>query len=152
MQKLPRKPRPRKIEGVTVQPQWQWSRGYAKWFRAMMRGPKLPARQRHENTARLYARWLADRDGISLGTANKAECNWQHGTVTLRTGRRIWKATAIKSVSFFYQAPHQQGRWYAGGAWKGEDIERDLIATVEIPNYAFEPRVTYSEAPELIAA
>ena len=152
MQKLPRKPRPRQIEGVTVYPQWHWSRGYAKWVRETMRGPKLPAKQRHENAARLYARWLADRDGVSLGTANEAECNWERSMVTLRTGRRIWKARAIKSVSFYYQAPHQRGRWYGGGAWKGEAIERDLIATVEIPNYDFRPRVTFFEVPELIAA
>ncbi len=161
-----RKPRPRKIEGVTVTPTWQWSPWYAAHVKRAMREP--PRRKaHHESDAIEYAKWLARRDGLDKFERadglrpNKAECAWEYreyGKPTVRTYskvngtvvmtlRRKTRPTFVKAVNFYYQAPHQRGQsWHNG--WRGEPIERELIATVQIPNYDFEPAVTESERPE----
>lgn len=169
-----RKPRARKIEGVTITPQWHWSPWYAAAVRRSMKGlPGLDEdwigrpspKRRYEGRALEYARWLAHRDGTDLKTAageraNRFEFVWEdceYGKATIPlyvltdgrwrvTGyRRKTRPTFIKAVSFYYQAPGQHGQWYAGGHWKGVPIERQHVATIEIPNYDFTPSVV--EAP-----
>ena len=173
-----RKMRPRKIAGVTVVPTWQWSASYTAHVRRIMKGqtPECAIdyvghgpspRERHEARAIQYARWLARRDGLDKFkredglTANKAECVWeyrQYGKPTVRTYskvngtlvmtlRRKTRPTFVKAVAFYYQAPGQRGQYWHNG-WRGEPIERELIATVGIPNYDFEPTVTEGERPE----
>ena len=60
--------------------------------------------------------------------------------------RKAWP-TFIESVEFYYGAPHQRGQWYAGGRGKGEPIEREHVATIDIPNFDFQPEVTATEKP-----
>lgn len=175
-----RKPRLRKIEGVTVTPTWQWSPWYAAHVRRTMKG--LPSgsesarwyaaanaspNQRHEGRAIQYAKWIARRDGLDRFERadglrpNKAVCVWEYREYGkpavpvytkidgkfIMTLRRKTRPTFIKAVEFYYQAPGQRGQWWYNG-WKGEPIERELIATVEIPNYDFEPSVTEGKRPE----
>lgn len=162
-----RKPRPRKIEGVTVQPTWQWSPWYTAHVKHAMREP--PRRKaHHESDAIEYAKWLARRDGFNRlnrtdgRRANKAECVWEYreyGKPTVRTYskvngkmimtlRRKTRPTFVKAVEFYYQAPGQRGQYWTRYGFEGTPIERELIATVEIPNYDFQPTVTEGERPE----
>ena len=174
-----RKLRPRKIEGVTVTPTWQWSPWYAAHVKRTMKG--LPSgcqsaiwfagsnatpREHYEGRAVQYGQWLARRDGLNFERvdglkANKAEAVWEwreYGkpTVPVCTKidgmlvtalRRKTRPTFVKAVEFYYQAPGQRGQWWHNG-WKDEPIERELIATIQIPNYDFEPTVTEGERPE----
>ena len=124
-------------------------------------------RERHEARAIQYAGWIARRDGLDKFkredglTANKAECVWEcreYGkpTVPVCTKiagklvmalRRKTRPTFVKAVNFYYQAPGQRPPYWHNG-WKGKPIERQLIATVGIPNYDFQPTVTQGERPD----
>ncbi len=158
-----RKPRLRKIEGVTITPTWKWSKWYMVHVEAPKREPPPFSRKdRHESKAKLYASWLASRDGIDLSAANKAICRWDYrefgkptvphcttvnGKLVMAL-RRKTRPTFIESVEFYYEAPHQRGQWYAGGRWKGEPIEREHVATIDIPYFDFQPTVTEGKRPE----
>ena len=161
-----RKPRPRKIEGVTVQPTWQWSPWYTAHVKRAMREP--PRRKaHHESDAIEYAKWLARRDGLDRFERadglrpNTAECVWEYreygkpfGRYTIVNGERVLnpqrrtRPTFIKAVEFYYQAPHQRGQYWTSYGYRGKPIERELIATIQIPNYDFQPTVTEGERPE----
>ncbi len=134
----------------------------AIWFAGSNASPK----ERHEGRAIQYAKWIARRDGLDRFKRadglrpNTAECVWEYreygkpfGRYVIVDGKRLenpqrkTRPTFVKAVEFYYQAPGQRGQWWHNG-WKGEPIERELIATVGIPNYDFEPAVTESMRPE----
>ena len=175
---LKRKLRPRKIEGVTVTPTWQWSKWYTAHVRRMMKGqtPESQSdyvshptpRERYESNAIEYAKWLARRDGLDRFKradglrANKAEAVWEwreYGepvawSLSKVNGKNVWtprrktRRTFVKAVDFYYQAPNQRGQYPTSYGYQGVPIERELIATVQIPNYDFEPAVIESTRPE----
>jgi hypothetical protein len=107
----PTKPKykPRLIEGVTVTPRQKWSADYARLVRATMLGPSWEnptdfdgRRAKIERLAAAWARWAAQRDGISLKGATDSHCCW-HAV-------RSWTALRQGSNDKPWQRPYVDGK------------------------------------------
>ena len=124
--------KPFKLHGVTVRPTASWSPDLLPTYRRLIADQVRKARRTQDDyrrTAEAYARWLAERDGIDLDDANHAEAVWTYG-----------KSRHIQAVTFC-RVVHRS-RWSGGGY-----ESREEIATVEIPNYDWQPTVTETTAP-----
>lgn len=132
-----------KINGVRIKPRWPWSKEYRSHVLETLGTPRR-SRDDYEKSAVKYARWIAERDGISLMSddmgwgpepANYTECRWNY----IKTpGTTTWGH--IKTVEFY----RAQFRRY----WSDEPTEKALIATIEIPNHDYEPSVAETTIAE----
>lgn len=145
-------PKPVTINGVRVQPRWQWSKTYAASYRE---GFRYPAKE-PVTIAVKYARWLSARDGVDLGREPlgfRVEGNPVYGYLpgTDEKGRLVRRIRAVE----FKVGTHERSEFYwSGGRMKPDpNYSMTTVETIEIPNWdASSDVIEEHQQPELIAA